>query len=251
MFKIMLKSQFSWSCISLQSMNMKRNMMLEWEKIKTVYRKMLLQCWVQIFSNPGANVQKKNLFLFKSSELDFHGNFFSLEFALWVGIHKSPVRLKFSQFSHSGVSDSLWPHELEDVRLPCSSSTPRRQFSSVAQSFPTLCNPMNHSKPGLPVHHQLAESTQTNVNWVGDAIQPSPTALNLSGIRSFQMSQLFTSGGQSIGVSASTSVLPMNTQEWSPLGWTSWISLQSKRLSRVFSNTTIKKHQFFSTQLSL
>ena len=69
-------------------------------------------------------------------------------------------------------------------------------------------------------------------------------------IRVFSMSQLFASGGQSIGVSASTSVLPMNTQDWSPLGWTGWISLQSKGLSRVFSNTTVQKHQFFNTQLS-
>ena len=123
------------------------------------------------------------------------------------------------------------------------------QFSSVAQSCLTLCDPMNHSTPGLPVHHQLLESTQTHVHWVGDAIQPSvisfssrPQYVPASG--SFQMSQLFASGGQSIGVSASISVLPMNTQDWSPLGWTSWISLQSKGLSRVFSNTTLQKHQF-------
>ena len=104
---------------------------------------------------------------------------------------------------------------------------------------------MDCSTPGLPVHHQLLEFTQTHVHWVGDAIQPShpllspsPLAFNLfpaSG--SFQMSQFFISGGQSIGVSASASVLPMNTQDWSPLGWTGWISLQSKGLSRVFSNT--------------
>ena len=75
-----------------------------------------------------------------------------------------------------------------------------------------------------------------------------PQSLLASG--SFQMSQLFTSGGQSIGVSASTSVLPMNTQDWSPSGWTGWIFLQSKGLSRVFSNTTVQKHQFFGTQLS-
>ena len=75
-----------------------------------------------------------------------------------------------------------------------------------------------------------------------------PQSLPASG--SFPMSQLFTWGGQSTGVSASTSVLPMNTQDWSPLGWTGWISLQSKRLSRVFSNTTVQKHQFFSAQLS-
>ena len=132
-------------------------------------------------------------------------------------------------------------------------------FSSVAQSCPILCDPMNCSTPGLPVHHQLPEFTQTHVHWVGDAIQPShpllslsPPALNLSQASgSFQMSQLFTSGGQSIGVSASTSVLPMNTQDWSLLGWIGWISLQSKGLSRVLSNTTVQKHQFFSAQLSL
>ena len=97
------------------------------------------------------------------------------------------------------------------------------QFSSDTQSCPTLCDPMNCSTPGLPVHHQLQESTQTHVHWVGDAIQPShplsspSPALNLSQLKSgsFQMSKLFTSGGQSIGASASTSVLPMNTQDWS------------------------------------
>ena len=97
---------------------------------------------------------------------------------------------------------------------------------------------------GLPVHHQLLESTQTHVHWVGDTIQPShplsspSPALNLSQ----HQGQLFASGGQSIGVSASTSVLPMNTQDWSPLGWTGWISLQPKELWRVFSNTTVHKH---------
>ena len=80
---------------------------------------------------------------------------------------------------------------------------------------------------------------------------PSPPALNLSQHWSFQMSQLSTLVGQSIGVSASTSVSPMNTQDWSPLGWTGWISLHSKGLSRVFSNTTVQKHQFFGPQLSL
>ena len=133
------------------------------------------------------------------------------------------------------------------------------QFSSVAQSCPTLCNPMKCSMPGLPVHHQLPESTQTHVHRVGDAIQPfhslsspSPPAVNVSQHQGFfPVSQLFTSGGQSIGVSASTSVLPMNTQDWSPLAWTDWISLQSKELSRVFSNTTVQKHQFFIAQLSL
>ena len=121
------------------------------------------------------------------------------------------------------------------------------QFSSVAQSCPTLCDPMNSSMPGLPVHHQLLESTQTYVHWVGDAISSSvvpfpscPQSFPASG--SSQMSQHFASGGQRIEVSASTSVLPMNTQDWSPLGWTGWISLQSKGLSTVLSNTTVQKH---------
>ena len=100
------------------------------------------------------------------------------------------------------------------------------QFSSVAQSCPTLCNPMNRSMPGLPVHHQLPESTQTHVHQVSDAIQPSHPLLYPSlpapnpsqHLGSFPMSQLFTWCGQSTGVSDSTSVLPMNTQDWSPLG---------------------------------
>ena len=117
------------------------------------------------------------------------------------------------------------------------------QFSSVTQSCPTLCDPMNRSTSGLPVHHQLPEFTQTHVHRVSDAIQPShpllspsPPALPASG--SFPMSQLFAWGGQSIGVSASASVLPMNTQDWPLLGWTGWISLQSKGFSRAFSYTT-------------
>ena len=133
------------------------------------------------------------------------------------------------------------------------------QFSAVTQSCQTLCNPINRSTPGRPVHHQLPESTQTHVNqsswWCHPTISSSvvpfssyPQSCPASG--SFQMSQLFTSGGQSTRVSALASVLPMNTQDLSPLGWTGWISLQSKGLSRVFSNTTVQKHQFFGTQLS-
>ena len=137
-------------------------------------------------------------------------------------------------------------------------STPWIQFSSVAQSCPTLCDPTNRSTPGLPVHHQLLEFTQNSCPsswWCHPAISSSvflfsscPQSLPTS--ESFLMSQLFTWGGWSIGVSASASVLPMNTQDWSPLGWTGWISLQSKGLSRVFSNTTVQKHQFFGSQLS-
>jgi len=139
-------------------------------------------------------------------------------------------------------------------------------ISSVQSlSHVRLCDSMNHSTPGLPVHHQLPESTQTHVHRVSDAIQPShpllspsPPALSLSqhqGLFKWVFSNV--SGGQSIGVSASTSVLPMNTQDWSPLGWTGWISLQSKGLSRVFSNfsnsskASILHHSaFFTVQLS-
>ena len=131
-------------------------------------------------------------------------------------------------------------------------------FSSVTQSCPTLCNPMSHSTPGLPVHHQLPRvysDSCPSSQWCHPAISSSvvlfsscPQSLPSSG--SFPVSQLFAWGGQSIGVSASTSVLPVNTQDWSPLWWTGWISLQSKGLLRVFSNTTVQKHQFFCAQLS-
>ena len=132
------------------------------------------------------------------------------------------------------------------------------QFSSVAQSCPTLCNPVNRSTPGLPVHHQLLEFTQTHVHWVGDAIQPSHP-LSSPSLPAFSVSQhqgLFkwvSSSHQVAKVlefSASTSVFPMNIQDWAPLGWTGLISLQSRGLSRVFSNTTVQKHQFFGGQLS-
>ena len=129
------------------------------------------------------------------------------------------------QFSPSVVSNSLRPHELQHARPPCPSPTPG-------------------------VHSNSCPSSQ----WCHPAISSSvilfscPKSLPASG--SFPMSQLFAWGGQSIGVSASASVLPMNTEDWSPLEWTGWISLQSKGLSRVFSNTTVQKHQFFSAQLS-
>ena len=131
------------------------------------------------------------------------------------------------------------------------------QFSSVAQSCLTLCDPMSCSMPGLPVHHQLPEFTQTHIHWVSDTIQPSHPVLpfsscsqSLPASESFPISPLFAWSGQSIQVSALATVFPKNTQDWSPLEWTGWISLQSKGLSRVFPSTTVQKHQIFSTQLS-
>ena len=130
-----------------------------------------------------------------------------------------------------------------------------QSVSSVTQSCLTLCDPMDCSTPGFPVHHQLQELAQTHVHRVSDAIQPShplsspsPPAFNLSQHHSFPVSQLFISGGQSIGASAS--VLPMNIQDWFPLGLTGLISLKSKGLLRVFSNTTVQKYQFFIVQVA-
>ena len=130
------------------------------------------------------------------------------------------------QFSRSVMSASLRPHELQHARPPCPSPTPR--------VYPNSC-------PSSQWYHPAISSSVVPFS---SCLQSFPVTW------SFQMSQLFTSGDQSIGVSASTSVLPVNTQDWYPLGWTGWISLQSKGLSRVFSNTTVEKHQFFGTQLS-
>ena len=131
------------------------------------------------------------------------------------------------QFSHSVMFNSLRLHELQHARPPCPPPTPG--------VHPNPCPLSSWCHPAISSSVILFSSC--------------PQSFPASG--SFQMSQLFTSGGQSVGVSASTSVLPMNTQDWSPLGWTGWISLQSKRLSRVLSNTTVQKHQFFGTQVSL
>ena len=139
-----------------------------------------------------------------------------------------------------------------------STTSKQYQFSSVAYHV-QLCDPMDCSMPGFPVHQQLLEPAQTHVLWVGDAIQPShllsfPFSSCLQSFPAsgaFPRTQFFVSGGQSTGVLVPASVLPMNIQDWSPLGLIGLISLQSRGLSRVFSNTTVQKHQFFSTQLSL
>ena len=129
------------------------------------------------------------------------------------------------------------------------------QFSSVTQSCPTLCDPMNHSMPGLPVHHQLPEFTQTHVHRVSDAIQPSHPLSSPSPApnpsRHQGLFQLVTSSHEVAKVlEFQLQHQSFQTQDWSPLEWTGWISLLSKALSRVFSSTTVQKHQFFGTQLS-
>ena len=135
-------------------------------------------------------------------------------------------RLISVQFSHSVVSNSLWPHEPQHARPPSPSPTPG--------VYPNSC----------PLSQWCHPTILSSVVPFSSCPQSFPAS------GSFQMSQFFASGGHSTGVSASTSVLPMNYQDWSPLGWTGWISLQSKGLSRVF-NTTVQKHQFFGAQLSL
>ena len=130
------------------------------------------------------------------------------------------------QFSSSVVSDSLWPHELQHTRPPCPSPTPG--VHSDSRPLSRWCHPA-----------------------ISSSIVPfSSCPQSLPASESFLMSQLFAWGGQSTRVSALASFLPKNTQDWSALEWTGWISLQSKGLSRVFSNTTAQKHQFFSSQLS-
>ena len=131
------------------------------------------------------------------------------------------------QFNRSVVSNSLRLHGLQHARLPCPSPTPRACSNSCPSSW--WCHP----------------TISSSVVPFSSCLQSFPAS------RTFPMSQFFASGGQNIGISVSASVLPMNIQDWFPLGWTGWISLQSKRLSTVFSNTTVQKHQFFRAQLSL
>ena len=138
----------------------------------------------------------------------------------------SVINTRSVQFSHSVVSDSLRPHGLQHARSPCPSPTPGL--------YPNSC----------PLSQWCHPTISSSVIPFSSHLQSFPAS------GSFPVSQFFTSGGQSIGVSALASVLPKNTQDWSPLEWTGWISLQSKELSRVFSNTTVQKHQFFSVQLS-
>ena len=130
------------------------------------------------------------------------------------------------QFSHSVMFDSLQPHGLQHARPPCPSPTPEAYSNSCPLS--RWCHPT-----------------------ISSSVVPSSSHLqSFPASGSFQMSQFFTSGGQSIGVSASASVLPMNAQDWFPLGWTDWICLHSKGFSRVVSNTTVQKHKLFGAQLS-
>ena len=150
-----------------------------------------------------------------------------VQFSDWLVLRSQDIIIPSVQFSRSVVSDSSWPYELQHARPLCPSPT--------ARVHPNPC-------PLSQWYHPTISSSVI-------PFSSCPQSFPASG--SFQMSQLFPSGGQSIGLSASVSVLPMNIQGWLPLGWTGWVSLQSKGLSRVFSTTTVQKHQFFGAQLSL
>ena len=151
------------------------------------------------------------------------GGFFTTS-TIWEALVKG-ISQSISQFSHSVVSDSLWPHESQHARPPCPSPSPG-------------------------VHSDSCPSSQWCHPAVSSSVVPFSCPHSLPALESFPMSQLFAWGSHSIGLAALASFLPKNTQDWSPLEWTGWISLQFKGLSRVFSNTTVQKHQFFGAQPS-
>ena len=152
---------------------------------------------------------------------------FPIPFTLFAYLLLGKLQFSSVQSSRSAMSDSLQPHGPQQTRPPCPSPT------------------LGVSSNWWPLSWWCHSTILSSVIPFFSCLQSFPAS------RSFPMSQLFASGGQSIGASASASVIPMNTQEWPPLGWTGCVSLQSKGLSRVFTNTTVQKHQFFSTQLSL
>ena len=186
--------------------------------------------------------------LFMSVEFRQNGN---TPVLLWF-------ELEVRDFNNNESLSTYLITSLLNIKIYCNPVKWNYFCCSFTQSCPTLCDPIGCSTPGFPVHHQLQELAQTCPlsQWchptISSSVVPFFSCLqSLPASGSFPMIQLFAWGGQSIGISASASVLPMNTQDWSPLGWTCWISLHSKGLERVFSNTTVQKHQFFGAQISL
>ena len=212
------KAHIPWSSwVYSRNAKILQYMQIMWYTILTNWRIKIMWSSQQMQKKPLTKMQHP--FVIKTfQKMGIEGTYLNIVKAIYDSL---------VQFSHSVVSDSLWPHEPQHTRHPCPISTPR--------VYPNSC----------PLSQWCHLNISSSVLLFSSFLQFSPT----SGY--FQMTQLFSSGGQNSWVSASTSVLPMNTQDWSPLGWTGWIFLQSKGLSRVFSNTTVQKHQFFSPQLSL
>ena len=181
--------------------------------------------WREEFGLPA---NSRIIYLWQRREPHFNLPWVSvLDICIYIHKHyRYDIYIRSNQISHSVVSDSLRPHESQHARPPCPSPTPGVHSNSRLSS--QWCHPAISSS----------------------VIPFSSCPQSLPASESFLVSQLFAWGGQSTGVSALASFLPKKSQEWSPLEWTCWISLQSKGLSRVFSNTTVQKHQFFSTQLS-
>ena len=184
---------------------------------------------------------------------------FAFPFTCWLAFSLFLTwALKNTAAVNIGGQVYIWTPALNSLDVYLGVELPKHMTIQFSQSCPTLCDPMDCSTPGFPIHYLLLELAQIHVHRVGDAIQPSHPVTSFCSClqsypasESFLMNQFFTSGGQSIGVSASASVLPMNIQGWFPLGLTGCISLQSKRFTRVFSNTTVQTHHFLGTQFSL
>jgi len=213
--------------------------------------------WAMIWSFPGGTSGKESACQCRKCKR--HG------FHPWVT--KIPWRRKWQPTPVFLPGKSPWTEKPGELHGPWGRkesdttkrlSTDHHQFSSVTQSYSTLkSHGLQDARPPCPsptprVYPNSCPLSQWCHPTISSSVIPffsCPQSLPAS--ESFPMSQIFARGGQSIGVSTSASVLPMNTQDWTPLGWTGWISLLSKGLSRVFSNTTVQKHQFFITQLSL
>ena len=200
----------AWSCCPTLCDPM--NCSLSGSSVHGIFQARILE-WVATSSSRGSSWPRD--WTYVSCVSCIAGDYLSLSMEITV------------QFSHSAMSDSLWPHGLQHARSPCPSPTPGIYPNSGPSS--RWCHP----------------TISFSVIPFSSCLQSFPAS------ESFSMSQLFAPGGQKIGVSTSTSILPMNTQDWSPLGCTGSTSLQSKGLPRVFSNTTVQKHQFFGAQLSL
>ena len=181
-----------------------------------------------------------------------------LNLCLWDLMYWQADSLPLSHLGSSGSYGNSTFNFWSKLHTVCHTSQNFFQFSSVAQLYLTLCDPIDYSTPGFPINNQLLQLVQTDVHWVSDAIQPShpllspsPPAFTLSQHQGLFQWVSFSHWVAKVLASVSASVLPMNIQDWFPWGLTGWISLQSKGRWRAFSNTTVQKHQFFGAQLSL